>query len=340
MKAYIASYGHDDAMGVYVVNLDEEGHLRLDQHLQTKDFPSYLVTCGNLLYASMKNATKQNTHGGVASFKVLPSGYLDYNDNYASSGRSYTHLCVDAKDHYLFAANYHVGTTAAYVLKDDGCVLRKQSVCYHEGAGPDPLGRQTMPHVHCVGLTPDQHYVYAVDLGADQIVLYDYRDAILKEVKKIPVLSGSGPRHMIFSEDGRFAYLVNEISNTLMVFKYHEGHFCMIQMINTTPRHFHGESSAAAIHMTASQTHILVSNRGHDSLAFYSRNKETGKLVLLYMVHCGHQPRDFYIWEDRYVLIACQGDDHLEVMRLDVQQELLEKTEEVLEIPQPVCVVM
>lgn len=337
MIAYIASYGK---MGVYVVDMNDQGKLSLMQYLPTKDYPSYLVKSGALLYASMKNATKQNTHGGVASFQIGTDGTLAYNDNYASSGRSYTHLCVDLTKHYLFAANYHVGTTAAYVLDDTGRVLHKESVFYHEGHGPDPKGRQTMPHVHCVGFTPDKKYVYAVDLGADQIVLYHYDEAKLEEYKKIPILSGSGPRHMIFSDDGRFAYLLNEISNTLMVFKYHDGHLSMIQMIHTTPRHFKGESSAAAIHMTKSQTHLFVSNRGHNSIAFYSRNQETGKLFLLYMVHCGKNPRDFFIYDDRYLLIACQEDNHLEVMHLDLGKELLEKTNEVLEIPQPVCVVM
>lgn len=337
-KAYVASYGKDEKKGIYVVEVDKNsGQLQLIQHFKTRDFPSYLVHKNNLLFCSLKNATGQNTHGGVASFSIDQKGYLSDNDNYASSGRSYTHLCVSKDDKYLFAANFHVGTTAAYQLENHK-VMRKVSVVHHEGSGPDPM-MQTMPHVHCVGFTPDNKYLYSVDLGSDKIVLYYYDKAQLIEHRKQDIYPGSGPRHMIFSEDGRYAYLVNELSNTIMVFCYHEGMFSMIQMISTLPRHFKGKSSTAAIHLSKSGTHLFVSNRGHDSIAMYAVNKESGKLFLLYMVHTDKEPRDFRILDDKWMLVACQSGHCLEVLKMDLEKDLLEKTEERLEIPSPVCVV-
>lgn len=336
---YIASYGQNEDKGIYAAKLDENtGALTLYQHLKMDDYPSYLVHKHEFIYASLKNGTGKNTNGGVASYLINEDGTLTLNDNYASSGRSYTHLCISEDDRYLFAANYHVGTTAAYELCQHK-IVRKVSVVHHTGHGPDPLGRQTMPHVHYVGLTPDKKYVYSVDLGSDKIVLYYYEGAYLKEYRHQDIVPGSGPRHMIFSQDGRFCYLVNEIANTIMVFHYHEGIFGMIQMISTLPRHFEGKSSAAAIHLSKNGTHLFVSNRGHNSIAMYAVNKDNGKLYLLYMVHTGAGPRDFRIYDDRYMVVACQKDDCLEVLKMDLEKDLLGKTGIQLALPSPVCVV-
>ena len=74
------------------------------------------------------------------------------------------------------------------------------------------------------GFTPDKRFLYAVDLGADKIVMYNYKDGVLKENTDytVNVVPGSGPRHLIFSQDGRYGYLINEIANKIMVFKYNE----------------------------------------------------------------------------------------------------------------------
>lgn len=338
-KVYIACYGDENERGIYGVHIDSDTfHPTIMQHLRTEDYPSYLIRKNNLLYAALKNATGQNTHGGVASYQLDCNGFLTLNDNYASSGRSYAHLCISDDEKYLFAANYYVGTTAAYALKGQK-IQKKVSVVHHQGHGPDPKHRQTSPHAHCVGFTPDRKYVYSVDLGSDNIVLYSYDGAHLQEVRKQDVVPGSGPRHMIFSADGRFAYLVNEIANTIMVFRYFDGTFSMVQMISTLPRHFKGESSTAAIRLSQSGTHLFVSNRGHDSIAMYAVNKESGKLYLLYMVHTGKNPRDFYIYDDRIMVVACQSDNCIEVLRMDLTKDLLEKTDEALTLPQPVSVV-
>ena len=170
--------------------------------------------------------------------------------------------------------------------------------------------------------------------------MYRYHQGVLMEDPDftLNVVPGSGPRHMIFSNDGRFAYLVNEISNNIMVFKYNEGRFSLIQVIHCIPRHFKGFSSASAIRLTSTGEHLFVSNRGHNSIAMYRVNKETGKISLLYMVHTGKEPRDFNILDDKYLIIGCQGDNMLQVMTFDEQNEKLLLSDSSIELPAPVCI--
>lgn len=338
---YVSSYGKHHDKGIYIMMFDEQTlQMKRIQQIETQDFPSYMICDEHMLYVAYKNASSHSNGGGLGSFSIYKDELL-LNNNYHSSGRSYTHLCVDAHHRYLFAANYHVGATASYQL-ENGVITQKISAVHHLGLGPDLLKRQTGPHAHYVGITPDQEFLYSVDLGADKIVMYRYHQGVLLEDPDYTfnIVPGSGPRHMIFSQDGRFAYLVNEIANNIMVLKYHQGHFQMIQSIHCIPRHFKGFSSAAAIRLTQSGHHLFVSNRGHNSIAMYRVNKENGKISLLYMVHTKKDPRDFQIIDDRYLIIACQGDHVLQVMTFDEAEEELQLSSSTISIPAPVCIAL
>ncbi|MFR7591592.1 MAG: lactonase family protein [Longibaculum sp.] len=336
---YVSSYGKNDDKGIYIMHFDEKTlQFKQVQQIVTQDFPSYMITKNHVLYVAYKNASSHNDGGGLGSF-TIHGDELILNNNYSSSGRSYTHLCVDDHNRYIFAANYHVGSTASYQL-ENSIITKKICAVHHKGLGPDLLKRQTGPHAHCVGITPDKQFVYSVDLGADKVVMYRYNQGVLLEDKDftLNVMPGSGPRHMIFSHDGRFAYLVNEIANNIMVFKYIEGRFNLIQAIHCVPRHFKGFSSASAIRMTSSGEHLFVSNRGHDSIAMYRVNKESGKISLLYMVHTGKGPRDFNIIDDQFLIVGCQESHILQVLTFDEQNEKLLMSDSSIELPAPVCI--
>ncbi|WP_028042742.1 lactonase family protein [Candidatus Stoquefichus massiliensis] len=336
---YVASYGKNNDRGIYIMKFDESTlEIKRIQQIVTKDYPSYMITKNHVLYVAYKNASSHNDGGGIGSF-TIHGDELILNNNYGSSGRSYTHLCVDENDRYVFAANYHVGATASYQLENKA-ITQKICAVHHKGLGPDLLKRQTGPHAHCVGITPDKQFVYSVDLGADKVVMYRYNQGVLLEDSDytLNIVPGSGPRHMIFSHDGRFAYLVNEIANNIMVFKYIEGRFNLIQAIHCIPRHFKGFSSASAIRMTSSGDHLFVSNRGHDSIAMYRVNKETGKISLLYMVHTGKGPRDFNIIDDKYLIVGCQEINCLQILTFDEEAEKLLMSDSSVELPAPVCI--
>lgn len=334
---YVSSYGKDSLKGIYVCELNKEGQLHLIEKIDTKDYPSYLIRKGNTLYAAYKNASKQNNGGGIGSYKI-DNNHLILNNNYNSSGRSYTHLTVTDDEKYLFAANYHVGATASYKI-DNHEVKYKIGAIRHTGHGTDILKRQEAPHAHNVGLTPDKKYVYSVDLGADQIVLYTYESGELVEDKDatLKVSDATGPRHMIFSKDGKYAYLINEIANSINVYRYLDCRLNLIQSISTIPGDYEALTSAAAIRFSSSGNHILASNRGHDSLMLYRVNKENGKLALVNSIHTGKEPRDFNII-DHYIIVGAQKDNRLEVYLLDEDNETITPTGHTIDIPEPVCI--
>ncbi len=330
---YVGSYGKQK--GIYVCDINEEGKLSLKDKVETTDFASYMIKDEDYIYVAYKNASKKNNAGGIGSFKV-EGDTLKELSHCSSHGRSYTHLCLDPNKDYVYAVNYHIGTTVVYRIEDHK-VVEKTCVVYHRGMGPDLFKRQTQPHPHYVGITPEKKYVYSVDLGSDKIVLYHYGDGKIVEEKDlaINVLPGSGPRHMIFSKNGEHAYLVNEIANNIMVFDCGDDGIVLSQKISCLPHGFNKQSSTAAIRMSEDEKYLFVSNRGHNSIAMFKISEETGKIGLIGFYDVGDNPRDFNVI-GKYLVVASQHSNRLEV--LEIGRDELIPLNEYLTISEPVCV--
>lgn len=330
---YVGSYGKQK--GIYVCDIDDEGKLTLVSKTETVDFASYIIRDEDHIYVTYKNASRKPTGGGIGTF-LINNKELNELSHCSSNGRSYTHLCLNPNRKFVYAANYHIGTTVAYRLEDFKAV-EKTCVVYHRGMGPDLFKRQTQPHPHYVGITPEQKYLYSVDLGSDKIVVYRYKDGSIVEDEDltINIIPGSGPRHMIFNKDGTHAYLVNEIANSIMVFDSGDDGIVLSQKISTLPHGYTKQSSTAAIRLSEDERYLFISNRGHDSIVMYKISQETGKAGLIGFYQVGKNPRDFNVLGD-YLIVACQNSNELQVFKIG-KDELIQ-IPSTLSIPEPVCV--
>ena len=175
------------------------------------------------------------------------------------------------RQRYVFSANYHKGTVESYLLNaEDGSIQPAASIIQHEGSGPDP--RQEKPHVHYAGLTPDEKYLAAIDLGTDSLTTYEVsEEGKLSKVHLLPLKAGSGPRHLTFHPNGKFAYLMTEFSSEVIVLSYHSetGHFTEKQYISTLPVEFKENNQGSAIHISADGRFVYAGNRGHNSIAVF-----------------------------------------------------------------------
>lgn len=339
MKILASSYDKKEK-GIYLIDFDKKTlKFKLDRWLVTKDLPSYLNRKDNYLFASLKNSGSSESQGGLASYE-LKAEDIRLISHVSSYGCSYTHVFVNHDNSYILGANYHGGTTDLYKLNFP-LVTKILDSFVNTGIGPDINLRQTSAHPHMVGQAPDGKYYYTVDLGADKIVVYTVKNEKLVEDqgRTVNLTPGSGPRHLAFDHSGRFAYVVCEISNKIDCYRYADGHFEFFQRIKAKPDHFKGENSASAIKITDSNNHLLVSNRGHNSLSFYRIDQENGELTLLYMVHTGATPRDFCIVDDKYVFAACQDANEIELFFLNETNETLVRSTSLFKINQPVCVI-
>ena len=180
-----------------------------------------------------------------------------------------------------------------------------------DGSGPNH-DRQSSSHPHCVIPTPDGKYLCIVDLGTDSIHVLTKR---LEPVSEIAMPAGSGPRHLVFSPDGKYAFCITEMKSSICVMRYENGNSEFISEVSSLPPEFSGESCAAAIRISDDGRHLYASNRGDSSIAVFEVDGPELKNPLF--VPCGgSSPRDIFI-SGEYMLCANEFSDDVTVLRMD-----------------------
>lgn len=277
---------------------------QFDQGVMTKEWdscpvmnPSYLYEKDDRIYAVLETQEYEGQHGGgVAAFQVEPDGLRLINTQ-PVLGVDPCHLLTSLDGKILLTANYTEGSFSCFPLDENGAIGPIVHQQFHHGKGIDPV-RQEKPHIHFLAHTPDRKYICVVDLGCDAVVGYEavtpWQAPWFKEVFRVNFIPGTGPRHMVFSPNGAFAYVVGELGNTVTVCRYlGEQGMEPIQVISTLDSSFTGESTCAAIKISADGKNLYVSNRGADTVTGYAVDEKTGELSCIQHISVGGKtPRD------------------------------------------------
>jgi 6-phosphogluconolactonase len=253
---------------------------------------------------------------------------------------------VDASGKAVLVANYGGGSIAGLPIGSDGRLGAAKAFVQHTGSSVNPR-RQEGPHAHGIYLDAMNRYAFVPDLGLDKILIYRWNAPRIElepnDPPSVAVAPGAGPRHFAFHPGGRFAYVINELLSSVTVLAYDplRGALEEVQTISTLPDGFAGNSTTAEIVVHPSGRFLYGSNRGHDSLAIYTIDAQTGRLTSVgHEPTRGRTPRNFAIDPTgTYLLAANQGSNSVVVFKIDVQTGGLQATGDVLEVPVPVCIV-
>ncbi|THE13850.1 lactonase family protein [Bacillus timonensis] len=338
---YVGTYTKGDSKGIYSFTLDTDEQEITDVKLAAElGNPTYVTVSqdNRFLYSVVKDGEA----GGVAAYSIdRQTGGLKLLNNDVTDGASPCHVSVNEANNQVVTGNYHKGTIELYsVNSETGSIESSQSVVAHVGAGPHE--RQEKPHTHFSGFTPDEKYVVAIDLGIDKLITYEVKDGALKEVNSLSVRPGSGPRHIAFHPNGKFAYIMTEISNEVVALAYDSsnGSFTELQYISTIPSDFTENSQGSAIHISKDGKFVYAGNRGHNSIAVFQVNEETGELTLVQMASSeGDWPRDFvFDPSEKFIVGSNQESSNLVLYARNEQTGKLSFIESDITVPYPVCV--
>lgn len=285
--------------------------------------------------------------GAVGAFAIdAATGDLKKLNLQASGGAGPCHVTVDQAGKNVLVANYGGGSVAALPIGADGSLGAATSVIQHQGSSVNK-DRQAGPHAHSINLDPANRFAFAADLGLDKVLVYKFDSAqgtlAANEPAGADVPPGSGPRHFAFHPTGKFAYVINEMASTVTAFSYDaaKGTLAALQTISTLPDGADGKNnSTAEVQVHPTGKFLYGSNRGHDSIAIFQIDQETGKLTA-----AGHQGKDIQVPRNfgidptgRYVVVASQNGDHVEVFQVDPATGALAPTGGKIDVPRPVCV--
>ena len=301
---------------------------------------------GRVLYALGEGAFNGGTGGGAVAFNFdSTTGKLSLLNTEPTDGLGVAHLKADATGRTLILASYNGGDVTAFPLDaSTGRIGARSSKVKQTGTVGPNAARQDKPHPHSITLSPDNRFAYVCDLGLDKIFSYrlDPAAATLTANSETDTAPGAGPRHANFSADGRFFYVLNELNGTITTYaaSASSGMLTSRQTVATLPSDFKGDNTCAEIRLSPDGRFVYGSNRGHDSIAVFSRNKTDGTLTLVEIVPCGGKhPRNFNLTPDgRWLICASRDTNNLVSFCVDALTGRLTASGHSVTIPAPVCV--
>src|SRR5215472_2151486 len=348
---YVGTYTARDGKGIYAYRF-KSGHLTpvgATGLVAETPNPSFLAVdpSHRYLYA-VNESVPGEKNGMVSAFSIdRKTGKLTFLNQVSSGGAAPCAVSLDRTGKYVLIANYDSGSVAAFPVLRGGRLGEASAFVQHSGHSLNPE-RQEGPHAHDILPSPDNRFVLAADLGLDQLLVYRFDAAKGSLTANSPaaasVPAGSGPRHFVFDNSGKFVYVVNEMHSTVTVFSYDPQHGKLkeLQTVSALRSNTNPESTTAAeIALGASGRYLYTSNRGEDTITVFA--VDPVKHTLTPVQHAptlGKTPRGFATDPSgRYLLAANQDTDNVFAFRIDPKTGGLTATGKVLEVPSPVCVI-
>lgn len=339
-------------IGTYTNSCESKGIYVYDFNTQTADFklkatsekiinPSYLTVSKNnkFVYAVNENGAKSTISAFAFDSKL---GLLQELNQQDSKGADPCYIINDAKN--VIVANYSGGTISVFNKSVDGGISQAKQGIQHKGKSINTQ-RQESPHVHMVQFTPDKKFVLANDLGTDKVYVYKYNSKSESEILEIKdsvsVKAGSGPRHLTFSPNGKFAYLLQELDGSLTVFSYKNGLLKKLQETQVVTPDFKGQIGAADIHVSPDGKFVYATNRGTANTISCFEIQKNGNLKSIETISAlGNGPRNFVIDPTgKFFLVAHQYSNNVVIFNIDNTSGKLIDSGKRIELCAPVCLV-
>lgn len=345
MYAYVGSRTtrerHARGEGISVFRVDDNtGALELLQVVGDLVNPSFLAMSrdGERLY------TVHGDCSDISAFAVdKATGSLRLLNSQSTHGKNPVHLAIDPSGKFVVVSN-HIGASLAVLpLHLDGSLGEATQVLAIDGpVGPHRIEqKQAKPHFN--PFDPSGKFVVVPDKGLDRTFVFRFGDGQLSPAAPPYVESreAAGPRHIAFHPGGKFAYVVNELDSTVTTYAYKAGQLAPLQVLSSLPDTFTGNSRASEIQVDPSGRFLYASNRGHDSIALFHIDPDTGRLRFIEATPTrGRTPRFFAISPGgRHMYALNEDSDSIEVMDIDPATGKLTPKGMSLKAGSPVCMV-
>ena len=328
--------------GIYAFDFDSATGKLIPRGLAAETVnPSWIVIHpdGKFAYA----ANESGKQSMISAFSIdAKAAKLVLLNQLPARGEDPCHLAFDKTGKYLFAANYTSGNVTVFPILPDGKLGAPTANVKDEGALGPNKERQEGPHAHWVGTSSDNRFLYVSDLGLDRVLIYSF-DASKGTLKPAPATiapsAGTGPRHVAFSQNHKFVYVLGEMSSAVSVFSMEGATPHLIQEISALPEEFSGRKEAAEIVLDPSGKWLFTSNRGHDSIAVFSVDPAKGTLTRSTILSTGGQePRHFALDPTgQFLLAENQNSNSIAIFRINPSTGAPTQVSKTENVPSPVC---
>ncbi len=340
--------GGNHSRGIYRSTLDSQSGVLSSAKLAVEvSSPGFLAQhpAGDKLYA----VAGFPEGPGVAGYRIGSDGSLSLINTSPTGDGGGVHVAVHPSGRFLLTAQYGNGSVALFPLDADGR-LGAATLSRHEGGSGVVKGRQESPHPHWCGFSPDGRFALVPDLGLDGIVIYriDLEGPTLQRHGFAASVPGGGARHMRFSPDGRFIYLLNELSLSVTTYGWDPAsgsarRMATVPTLSEEAKAGEAFNSAAEILVHPGGRFVYSSNRGHDSVTVCRADAASGALEVIQVQPVrGAFPRHINLAPDGGWLLAAGADsDTVSVHRVNPDTgRLTYQTRGIIQVPSPICILL
>lgn len=336
MKLLIGGYTKKKSNGIYELPLINskkglEVEVGTAREVIRVGGPTYFVSDDNLIF-TVNNA---GDRGGISSFGMVDGEYKE-KDSYLTPGSSPAYIGINREQKLLYTANYHTGVLAVFSYTQSGQLSLIDSVTHTaDTLGPRPEQKDG-PHPHFFDQTPKGNLV-SCDLGNDCIDFYCLKNGKLNHLAYYQNEPGFGTRHIVFSPDGDYFYVIGELSSKINQVKFDEKdwNFTGVATYSTIPENFSDHNGAAAIKISHDGKFIYASNRGHDSITVFAVKTDHTLQLRQRVSTFGEFPRDFN-WDksEQFVVATNQNSDNATLYKRSAEDGCLTPIQKNISVPE------
>lgn len=337
--AYVGSYTHGASKGIKVYDVDVEKGLLTERNEVEVSNSSHIAVSKNGKYLySIEDE-------GVAVFERDKDGDLARMNSVDIDGMRGCYLATDVDGKYLYVAGYHDGKVTVVHTHRDGSLGSLMDGVFHKGLG-SVAERNFRPHVNCVRPTPDNKYLCAVDNGIDQVKIYriNKRTHKLELVDILRCPRETAPRIIRFSDDGKYAYLLCELSNEIRVYTYDGSgkhpEFELIQTISTLQKAEDQDAvhnAASGLTLANDGRHLFCTTAGENTVSMFEINPGNGILTKKFTLPIsGDYPKDIVIFpDDKHLAVTNHASNTITVFSIDYEKNIIVMNGKPLKVDMP-----
>ena len=326
--------------GIYVYKIDKNfENITLQSRSDSVENPSFLSLSKDNKQLHAVSENEKNSK--VLSYNFdRNSGKLTFLDSQNSMGDNPCHIIEDEKN--VIVANYSGGNIGIFAKTSVGLSPANQ-VIPHVGKSTNEK-RQEAPHAHMVCFSPDKKFVLVADLGNDTVTVYKYNANNIEPLQLVhteQMDAGSGPRHLVFSKNGQFVYVLNELTSTITSFKFKLGRLSRMAQTETLPKDFSGKTGSAEILISPDGKFLYASNRGDiNTISIYKINKNGALQFVDETSTLGKGPRSFTIDSSgNFLLVGNQQSNEIVIFNRNQKTGKLTDSTKKIAICSPVCLI-
>lgn len=329
---FVGTYTNGDSNGVYTFEFDSKtGQLSNKKLIVEETNPSYLTFTKNkkFLYVINEVNSYEGENGSVSTYLLNSNGVYQKVNTVSTHGAHPCHISLNDSETKIAISNYSGGNVSLHEIKN-GLIQPAFQVF-------DQNSIDQKAHAHMAQFKGNQ--LFTADLGRNFVAEYTENKGMNYHNSHIyDMIKDAGPRHFRFSNDGNFIYVINELNSTISILKKSDKGYTRVQNVNTLPQEYSGHNQCADLQISADEQYVYGSNRGHNSIAVFKRDIETGRLNKVQTISVqGDWPRSFIIDPTgSFLLVANERSNNISVFNIDKSTGKLKFLSK-LEMSAPVC---